>query len=238
MESASDFDQLFERKRACDARVAAAPEFAQRLRELRAWQAARLARTYADLRREPRFAAAVDFFLSDLYGTEETTQRDQDLARASRYLKRALPQAALSVLIRAIELDVLSAELDHAMVAALPAGALSDAHYAVTYRAVGNADSRRRQIDLIVDMAAGLDRLVRHVWIGMAVRAAHLPSHAAGFGVLQDFLERGFAAFRNLHGAAPLLQAIHERETRLMQELFAGSCESLQRDYDWRRADS
>jgi hypothetical protein len=57
----------------------------------------------------------------------------------------------------------------------------------------------------------------------MAVRAAHIPSHAAGFGVLQDFLERGFAAFRELHGAAPLLQAMRERETRRMQELFAGS---------------
>ena len=60
-----------------------------------------------------------------------------------------------------------------------------------------------------------------------ALRAAHVPAHAAGFGVLQDFLERGFAAFRNMSEAAPLLRKIRERETQLMEQLFSGGGEEL-----------
>jgi hypothetical protein len=63
---------------------------------------------------------------------------------------------------------------------------------------------------------------VRTPLVGIALRAAHGPAHLAGFGVLQDFLERGYAAFRKLPAPARLLTAIEERETHLMQILLAG----------------
>jgi len=56
----------------------------------------------------------------------------------------------------------------------------------------------KRQVDLVLLIGADLSRLVRNFWIELALRAAHLPAHVAGFGVLQDFLERGFTAFRKL----------------------------------------
>ena len=36
---------------------------------------------------------------------------------------------------------------------------------------------------------------------------------------LQDFLERGFAAFRTMNGAATFLATIEERETRIMEAI-------------------
>jgi hypothetical protein len=201
-----------------------------RLRELRAWQAARLERTYADLRREPRYARAVEFFLSDLYGPQEFADRDRDLARALRYLQRALPAAALDVLAQAIELEVLTAELDQAMVAVLTAGPITAGSYAAAYRAVGRRAARARQIELITDVGALLERVVRHAWIAPALRVAHAPAHAAGFGALQDFLERGFAAFRHMRGAGRFLQIIRERESCCMDTIYAGS------DVPWGRA--
>jgi hypothetical protein len=217
-----DIARLLARRRALEARALQIPGHSERLRVLRAWQARRLASTYEDLRRDPRYTEAVEFFLNDLYGPQDFSRRDQELSRAITPLRRALSAAALEVLAKAIELDVLTAELDQGMLEQLPERPLTDASYALAYRALGRPAERQRQIDLTVSIGAGLERLVRRRWIGIALRAAHRPAHAAGFGVLQRFLERGFAAFGRMGSARALLQAIRERETRLMETLLRG----------------
>jgi len=222
-EAVQNLEQLLARKGELASHGSETPEFAPRLRELRSWQAARLARTYGDLHQDPRYARGVDFFLSDLYGAQDFTSRDRDVMRAWRYLKRSLPATALEALGRAIELEVLSAELDHAMVAALPPGELNEAKYAKAYRAVGRRDARQRQIELVVGAGEDLERTVQRAWLGAMLRAARRPAHAAGFGVLQDFLERGYDSFKNMGSARKLLDAVRERETRIMEALLAGS---------------
>jgi hypothetical protein len=217
-----DLNQLMARKIRVEADAAESPEFGKRLRELRAWQANRLARTYEDFRVDARYAAAAEFFLKDLYGPQDAAHRDRELRRAWRYFKRALPNAALDLLERAVALDVQSAELDAAMARHIP-GPLTAASYAAAYRKVGRGAERRRQIDLLVAIGEDLDDIVRHPWIRLALRAAHYPAHAAGFGVLQDFLEKGLEAFRQMRGARSLLAAIRERETHLMDTQFRGS---------------
>jgi hypothetical protein len=48
---------------------------------LKEWQAARLARSYADLLASKRYNPAAEFFLSDLYGPKDFRSRDEELAR-------------------------------------------------------------------------------------------------------------------------------------------------------------
>lgn len=192
------------------------------LRELQAWQAARLARTYDDLRQDDRYRAAVEFFLTDLYGPQDFTRRDTDLRRLWSRFRRALPKAALQILQSTFTLQALSEELDQSMTRHLGAGPVSGASYSAAYRSVGRPDARRRQIDLMVAIGEDLDHLVHHSWIARALRAARIPARAAGFGALQDFLERGFEGFRRMNGAQPLLTAIRLRETRLLEALFNG----------------
>jgi len=134
----------------------------------------------------------------------------------------------MKVLAQAIELDVLTLELDHAMVRALGATSVTDATYAAAYRGVDHPESRTRQIDLIVDIGEDLSRIVRRVWLGPLLQAAHVPAHAAGFGALQDFLERGYAAFRRMRDAEGLLKAIKERETGFMHTMLGISPEPAQ----------
>ncbi len=220
-------DGLLEQKAALEARAPDSPEFSRRLRELRHWQSQRLAASYADLRVEPRYAAALEFFLGDLYGPEDFTQRDADLKRALTHFKRALPAGLLQMLGEAIELQVLSLELDREMVMRLDARAVSRSSYAAAYRSAGRSEDRRRQIDLIIRIGEDLARVVDQRWVGLALRAAHYPAHAAGFGVLQRFLERGFRAFRRLGDARYLLGVIRERETRLMEALLLGDGTSI-----------
>lgn len=194
-----------------------------RLRELRIWQAARLARTYDDLRRDPYCADAIAFFVGDLCGLADHTRRDQDLARAAETLKRTLPQGALEVLGSALELQVLTAQLDQAMVAQLGPGPLSWPTYAAAYRAVDRAAARKRQIEIVLEIGQDLEHLVRREWIALALRAARIPVRLAGFGALHDFLDRGFSAFRKLRDPRRLLSAIEDRESRLSAALFGGA---------------
>jgi hypothetical protein len=218
-ESANALDRLIERKSGLAHDAAAAP-LAQRLKELRAWQAARLARTYADLRHDPLAGDAVRFFLADLYGPQDSTQRDRDVARAWRMLKRALPPRMLEVLSLAMQLDVLSAELDLAVARRLPPGPVTAKAYAEAYRVAGGREARRRQIALVVEIGTALARAVQTPLVRLALRAAHGPAHLAGFGVLQDFLERGLAAFRKLPDPEQLLTLIERREIRLLEILL------------------
>lgn len=213
-------DRMLERKAQLESRIAADAALAARMRRLQAWQALRLERTYADLRTDALTAPAVGFFLSDLYGPHDFARRDAQLARAWSVLRRTLPLAALEVLMLAIELEVLSEELDLAMAERLPPGPVTAAAYAQAYREVGRREARRRQIELILDIGGRLDRAVRVPLVGVALRAARTPARIMGFGSLQDFIERGFGAFARMSSAAPLLAAIRERETAFMKALL------------------
>src|SRR5262245_65949794 len=76
---------------------AAAPAEAAVARDratLRAWQAERFARTYADLLAAPRYAAAAAFFLSDLYGLADPAARDEAVARSLPTMERKNAAAA------------------------------------------------------------------------------------------------------------------------------------------------
>ena len=48
------------------------------------------------------------------------------------------------------------------------------------------------------------------------------PARAAGLGALQDFLERGFDAFRRMKGAREFLATIDARERRINDAILAG----------------
>jgi hypothetical protein len=126
----------------------------------------------------------------------------------------------MTVLEQALELEVITLEFDHAMVHALGARRLDGAAYAAAYAEVGDPRGRRRQIDLIVGLGEVLDGVVRRVWMGPLLAAGHVAAHAAGFGALQDFIERGIDAFRVMGGAAPLLAAIRDRESHFMRAML------------------
>lgn len=193
------------------------------LERLGNWQARRLAQTYADLAAQPRFAAAIEFFQIDLYGGTDFTQRDADLARVVPVMMRMLPEGVVATVGKAVELHRLSQELDRALLARLPAGgAFSVANYANAYRRKGDRAARERQIRLIAEIGAALDVFVRKPLIYTAIVMMRHPARLAGLFALHDFLERGFAAFRRMHGAEKFLATIEQREWKLMEALFAG----------------
>lgn len=190
---------------------------------LKAWQAGRFSHTYADLLAHPRYADAARFFLTDLYGAKDYSQRDADLGRILPRLVAMLPAAALSTLADAVELDALSEDLDAALARHLPDAAITEARYAEGYRRCGNRMQRERQIALVRHIGDALDRLTRVPMLETTLRVMRGPARLAGLENLQNFLERGFIAFKRMGGAAPFLDAIQTRETRLLERLFEGN---------------
>ena len=200
------------------------PRLARALEHLGVWQALRLGQTYADLEVQPRYAAAIEFFETDLYGGADFSRRDADVARVVPILVRTMPERAIATIAQAMELNVLSQELDRALLARLPVAdaRLTVAEYCRAYRLMGNRAGRERQIQLIVEIGGALDRLVRLPLLRAALAMMRQPAKLAGMLVLHDFLERGFIAFRNMHGADEFLGTILARETDLMNAVFDG----------------
>ena len=54
-------------------------------------------------------------------------------------------------------------------------------------------------------------------------RMMRSPAKLAGLADLQDFLERGYAAFREMKGADEFLAAVSARETKILNALFSSS---------------
>jgi len=196
-----------------------------RLQELKEFQAARLAATYADVARQPRYRAATDFFLGDLYGPKDFSRRDASMMRILPAMTRILPASAVQTAAFAIELEALSEELDHRVAVALPAGPIDEARYGEAYRAGSTVPERERQIDLVVGVGERLDALVVKPLVHRTLKVMRTPAHLAGMDDLQDFLERGFHAFREMGGAGDFLSLVRSRETTILNRLFSGAPE-------------
>jgi hypothetical protein len=194
-----------------------------RLAELKRWQSQRLQRTYADFSAQPRYGAATSFFIDDLYGAKDFSSRDQAMLRILPVMTRMLPGSAVETAALAIELEALSEDLDQRLANALAPGAIGEASYAAAYRASGGRTERERQVELLGATGSRLDELVRKPMVGQMLRMMRSPARLAGLADLQDFLERGYAAFREMKGADEFLAAVRERETKILNALFSGS---------------
>jgi hypothetical protein len=201
----------------------ASPELAAALDRLAQWQARRLNATYSDLATDPRYAEAIAFFQSELYGPGDFSQRDADLARVVPIMTRVLPESAVETVAMAMELSTLSHELDHALAGKLKPGApLTVAAYGDAYRACGNRAERGRQINLIVETGRALERYVRQPMLRPLLALMRRPARMAGLSALQEFLERGFASFSGMRDVDVFLETIDKRETALMRAIFDG----------------
>jgi len=195
-----------------------------RIDRLTAWQGDRLARTHDDLLANPRYRSAVEFFLSDLYTPQDLSHRDRKLARISPTLSRVLSDQALRTMGLALEMNVVTEELDAAMEEWLTEDGfperLTEPIYVRAYRLSGNADKRRRQIELIREVGEDLDEIVTRPWIRRALQMAGGPARMSGLGDMHTLLERGFEAFRRMRGAQEFLDTIVGRELEIMQRIY------------------
>ena len=200
------------------------PEAAAARAALRRFQSARMGRTHADLLADPHTRDAARFFLDDLYGTHDFTQRDADIERIIPMMETLLPASALATIAEAIELDALSEVLDRAMATRL-GGSVTEPGYLDAYRSVGARRDREKQIGHIRSVGDSLCELVRIPLIGGTLAMMRAPARLAGLSELHDFLDRGFRAFKQMRRPRDFVDTIVRRETAIMERLYAGAAE-------------
>jgi hypothetical protein len=192
---------------------------------LQTWQQDRLTTTFDDLVQQDEYHPAVTFFLTDLYGGLDFRERDQDMHKVMPVMKRFMPDKVLYIMSEAFELQAISLEFDMEMAQYMrqqDIQQLDMSRYCDVYRACSDKPGRERQILLIKKLGYDLDRLKNKPLVNMLVRLLRGPAHAAGFGVLQEFLESGLGAFRAVNDIRYFNETIYQREWNAMEKLFAG----------------
>ena len=200
---------------------AASASLMAHVRAIKHYQQRRFSHTYADLLAAPRYAAVARFFLDELYGPHDFTERDAQLARIVPALVRLFPQAMVDAVGTLVQLHALSEVLDSRMGANLDGVDVDASRYIEAWCATGMVESRERQIALTLEVGTALDALTRKPLLRNSLRLMRRPAHAAGLGALQGFLETGFDTFRAMGGAQEFLSLIESREHRLADALFA-----------------
>lgn len=198
------------------------PVHAERVRVVKAYQASRFERGYADLLADPRYRGAARFFLEELYGPQEFAARDAQFGRIVPALVRMFPDEIVGTVASLARLHALSESLDDAMARALDGPTIDAAAYRRLWQRTGRPEDRQAQIDLTLRIGEALDRYTRSHLLRGALRMMRKPAQAAGLGELQRFIENGFDTFGAMKGAGDFLAIVREREEALARALFGG----------------
>jgi hypothetical protein len=217
-------DKLAQQLRAVkDERAAARrePALLAARRALKHYQSQRLAATHADLLGAPDSHDAAMFFLQELYGAHDLSQRDVDLERVIPTMQRVLSYESLHAITEAIVLDALSERLDTTMARALGPD-FSQQQYVEAYRTLTDRAERERQLALVHELGNSLCKLVRTPLLSLTLSAMRTPARLAGLGQMQQFLERGFNSFRQVKKPRALVDTVVARERRVLANIYAG----------------
>jgi hypothetical protein len=193
-----------------------------RVAGLKGHQQRRFSRTYADLLSSVRYGAAARFFLDELYGPADFTNRDAQFARVVPSLVRMVPHEVVETVKVLSELHALTETLDTAMAGNASTNDWTPATYVRAWQKTGRRADRDLQISSTLVLATRLDAMTRNALLRKSLRLMRTPARLSGLQDLQRFLEAGFDAFGAMGGAADFIQLIETRERDFIASQFAG----------------
>lgn len=193
---------------------------------LRAWQSRRLARTYADLQAHPRYRPACEFFLDDIYGPRDFSQRDHDIEQMYAFMRRVFPEPMIRPLKLTVEVHRMTSTFDAKLLDVLikqlnMQDSLTEDMYAEGYRLCDNYVERVKQIEQIYKIGSLLDEVMHHPLTGTTLAIAKGPARRAGWNELTDFIEHGYDAFKHMRGAEKFIKTIRQREKLILDRIYS-----------------
>jgi len=195
-----------------------------RLREI---QTARLRNTYADLFSDPQYFLAGEFFLKDIYGVQDFSQRNYDAERLYAIMSRFLPEIALQLLSDTIRLNRMTDQLDHLLSRILAdmvdqKGEITQQDYIKGFRLCDNYAARKLQIDLATRVLKEAVQGARRRFFSAGLRMVRIPATRAGWKDTCDFLECGAQACKPMRNVNYFIQTIQQRELKILDQIYAG----------------
>ncbi len=195
---------------------------------IREFRVTRMQQTYADLHDNHRYRQAVDFLLQDLLGAKDLSRQGLALRRAKSTMVRVLPDALLATVAKAVQLAALTLELDMRLAADLKS---AGAEQATITRQLVEAEmgvselqaQYLQQTELVCIVGVEIESVVHKPFVATALKMCRKPAKLMGLAELQDYLERGFHAFRSMGGAREFLDCFRQREHEFLQRIFKQS---------------
>lgn len=238
MDATQTIRQSLSHVSALRAQINVSPALRQSLLAVKQFQARRFAATYRDLLETEVFAAPTRFFLEELYGERDFSERDAQFARIAGALQTFFPTQVVETATALAQLHARTESLDFDMAmqcrSVLTVGdrrdGLSSAQYVQAWRQVENTDTRLEQLQSVLAIGRDLDRLTRTRGLRMSLRLMRGPAKAAGLNALQSFLETGFDTFAGMgrQETAQFLAYIQQRESAWIQTLFNAPMQEAQ----------
>ena len=215
--------------RAHHAALKADPALGGRLRAIRQWQSQRLHRTHADLLAQPASARAVRFLIDELYCGQDFAARARHIEHAFPLMVRFLPKRVLKTAALAMQLYVLTKDLDRRLADTLflrlDAADLDDELVAEAQRLTGDYRRRVQQIELLRELARLLAKYTNSTLVGGALRCASVPARLLGLLDLQRLLVNGFDAFKAAAGP-DCIKCMADREMHILDRIHGGEAAS------------
>ena len=196
---------------------------AQAVHAIKRLQAQRFKGTYVDFLARPQFAPATRFFLEELYGEHDFSERDRQFGRIAGALERMFPAAVSSLAVDLAETHALTEVLDHELASHWMTQAEDTPaalRYVNSWRQTGAHEDRLRQLTVVQHMGSELQRLTRNASLRLGLKMMRRPANLAGLSALQGFLESGFDSFAAMRNPDEFLQAIQTRERRWIDAFF------------------
>lgn len=196
---------------------------AQAVHAIKRLQAQRFRGTYVDFLARPQFAPATRFFLEELYGEHDFSERDRQFGRIAGALERMFPAAVSSLAVDLAETHALTEVLDHELASHWMTQAEDTPaalRYVNSWRQTGAHEDRLRQLTVVQHMGSELQRLTRNASLRLGLKMMRRPANLAGLSALQGFLESGFDSFAAMRNPDEFLQAIQTRERRWIDAFF------------------
>lgn len=185
----------------------------------------RMFATYADLKLQSRYTAAVNFLIDDLFGPNSLCYRELGLQKAEATMLRVLPEGLLKAVAQAVEFSLLTMQLDLQLAEILEGmnaePAIPDKESMLTaLRATGAYEDYRRQVGLVMEIGAEIESIVHKPFVSIGLKMCRQPARVMGLGELQDYLERGVEAFKKMRGSAEFFRVFEQREMAYLQTIF------------------
>ncbi len=192
------------------------------------WQSERLKTTHADLYRHSSYHQGLAFLLSDLYTPVADNRRDDDIDRVFPKMVKWLPDSLLDTIAGLVELNHITQQLDlslleHLVKSGANVNNLHQEAYCKAFRAIGNIDSRERQISLIAKAGNQLNRYVKSRSVGWLLGMSRGPADMAGLEDLHAFLHRGYSAFQSMERVDVLIDEVVARERQVLEQILTGA---------------
>jgi len=196
-------------------------------RKLADWQAERLKTTHQDLYQHPGYHTGLEFLLSDLYAPAGMTRRDDNVDRIFPKMVKWLPDHLLGTFSGLVELNLVTQSLDLELAEwfhqnGRDTSSITTKDWCEGYRASGQLEIRKRQLELVSITGQQMDRYVRNRSLGWLLSMTRGAAERAELADLHGFIHRGYTAFRKMDKVDLLIARLISREQRVMENVLAG----------------